>query len=142
ISLFSLQNHSILGRRLVYLPLAAVWIVVRLADWIVCDHVINEVFLARINQLMRFVGAEDECVSGHDFSHTILVTNAPLSRDDQIELPLRRMCVIWKSWISWGHSIPLQIKWMTPGQIKRGRTASECFRNSPKRRGIFPTGRL
>src|SRR5882757_1305891 len=82
IRFFSLYDNSIGRGGLIHLPFSTVGIVGRFADWIVRDHIINEVFLTGIDQLMRFVRPENKRNSGHDISCTILVTNAPLPRDD------------------------------------------------------------
>src|SRR4029079_18026341 len=82
IRFFSLYDNSIGRGRLIHLPFPAVRIVARFADWIVCDHIINEVFLAGIAKLMGFVRSENQCVSRHNFRCTILMTNAPLPGDD------------------------------------------------------------
>src|SRR5207248_11032298 len=91
---------------------------------------------------MRFIGLENKGVASHNFGRPLLVTNASFSRDNQIELPLRRMRVIRKSSFLGRHSIPFQIKWMTLGQIKRSRFASERFGNSFERHGIFSAWRF
>src|SRR5205814_10059502 len=120
----------------------AVGIVARFADWIIGDHVIDEVFLAGVAQLMRFVRPEDEGVARHELSSAAFVTDASFAGNDQIKLPLRRMRVIRKSWFPRRNSIPFQIKWMTLRQIERSRFAPECFRNSFERHGVFPARRL
>src|ERR1043166_9437378 len=91
---------------------------------------------------MRLVGTENERVSRPDFSRTILVTNASLSRNHQVKLPLCRMCVVRKICFPGWYSIPFQIKWMTLRQIERVRYASERFRNSFERHCVSSARRL
>src|SRR5439155_14509662 len=91
---------------------------------------------------MRFVRAEDERVVSADFRSAILVANSTLTRNNQIEFPLGRVRVVRKIWFPRRHAIPFQIKWMTLGQIERGRLASQRFRNSLEGDDIFSCRRL
>ena len=91
---------------------------------------------------MRFVGPEDKCIASHDLSCAIFVSNASLPRDDQVKLPLRRVCVVRKIWFSGRHPTPFHIKWMALGINRGTRFASECFRNSFERNGVFSAWRL
>src|SRR5206468_12862165 len=91
---------------------------------------------------MRFVRSENERIAGYDIRRTIFVAHVPLARNNQIKLPLRRVCMIRKIWFSGRNAVPFEIERMTLGQIEGGRLASECFRNSFERDGVFSARRL
>src|SRR6266478_1174168 len=110
--------------------------------WDYLNDVINEVFRAGVNKLMRFVRPEDECIAGYDLCLTILMTDISLARNDQVKLPLCRVRVVRKIWFARSHAIPFQIERMPLGQIERIRIASQRFRNSFEAHGVFSTWRL
>src|SRR5437867_11628177 len=91
---------------------------------------------------MRFVRPKDERIAGHYFGGSIFMTDTPLARNNQIQLPLRRVCVVRKIWFSGRRPIPFQIERMTLGQVERAWLAPERFGNSFERDGILSAGRL
>src|SRR5207248_2636596 len=62
---------------------------------IIGDHVINEILVASIAELVRFTGLKKEGVARPDFSHFILVAHTAASRDNKIKLRFSRVRVIW-----------------------------------------------
>ncbi len=130
-----------LRRRFIYLPLPAVGIIGRFADRVVCDHVVNEVFVARVNHLMRFVRSEDESIAGYDLNSTVFMANSPFARNNQIQFPLGRVRMIGEIGFSRRHATPFQIERMSFGQIERGRLAPKRFGNSLERDGVLSARR-
>src|SRR5437879_12150860 len=91
---------------------------------------------------MRFVRPKDERIASHYFGGSIFMTNTPLARNNQVKLPLRRVCVVRKIGFSGGQPIPFEIERMTLGQVARAWFAPQRFRTSLERAGILPTRRL
>ena len=91
---------------------------------------------------MRFVGTEDERVTGRNVGLAVLVANTAFSGNDQIQFPLSRVRVVREIAFSWWDPAPFQIERMALRQIERRRLAPQCFRNSFEKHGVFSAWRL
>src|SRR5207302_3776962 len=122
-------------------PFAAVGIITGItsrpaAARIIGDHVINEILVASIAELVRFTGLKKEGVARPDFSHSILVAHTAASRDNKIKLRFSRVRVIWAKRFPLRNPHQRKIKRMPLRQVERLRFASKSngniFCESPK----------
>src|SRR5437879_4412916 len=74
--------------------LAAIRIMTGIAARIIGDHIINEIFLARVAELMRLTRSKEKRVAGTDDCRSIFVANASLARHHEIKLRLARVRMI------------------------------------------------
>src|SRR5947199_10441857 len=82
-----------------YRPFAAVGVIAGIARCaaaagIICDHVINKVFITDIPKLMRLAWLKEKCVAWSNFGCPILVTDTATTGNDEVKLGFSRIRVI------------------------------------------------
>ena len=122
-------------------PFVAVGIIPGFVDGIVGDDVEDEVLRAVVDDLVGFVGFEDEGVAGLDARGAVLVADGAGAGDDMIEFPLRAMRVIRMSRFAWGNAGDLDVEGVALHQISRLRLAAESFGDLLAGAGVFAFGR-
>ena len=85
-SLGALYNNVI--RRSRDRPFLTVGVVARVADWIVRDDVVNEIFVAVVARLMRLAWSEEKGVAWADFARAAFVAHLSATRNNQIKFEL------------------------------------------------------
>src|SRR5262249_38084282 len=100
-----------------------------IAAWIVCDHVINKIFLARVRELMRFARAKEKRISGPDFGPAILIADFSFTGDDEIMLRLRRVRMIRAKRFAFWNADECEIERPSLRQIERLGIASKRHGN-------------
>ena len=83
--------------------------------------------LVRVDELMGFVGFEDEGIAGADGGCAILVADGPGSGDDVVEFPLAAVEMVWVGAFAGGNVDDFDVERMALHEVGGGRDASERF---------------
>jgi len=87
IRLAAFNYDAIRRRRFVHFPFPTVRIISRFTDRIIRDHIIREIVLAGVADLVRFIGPEDKRVAGDNVSFSTFITHTAFAADDEIKFP-------------------------------------------------------
>ena len=92
---------------------------------------------AVVDELMRFVGFEDEGVAGFDARHAVLVTNGAVAGNDVVELPLGAVRMIGVGRFTGRNAADFDIEGVALHQISGARIAAEGFGDFLAGAGVF-----
>src|SRR5207302_4191251 len=116
-------HHYFLQGVVYHRPFAAVGIIAGIpsrpaAARIIGDHVINEILVASVAELVRFTGLKQEGIARLDFSDCVLVAYAAAAGNDQVELGFSRMRVVWTKRLAFRNPHQREIKRMPLREIE------------------------
>ena len=92
---------------------------------IIRDHVVNEIIIAGIGELVRFARAEEKRVAQSDLGPTIFVTHLAAPGNNQIKFRLARVRMIRAKRFAFRNAYERKIERMPFAQIERLRIVAE-----------------
>src|SRR5207248_3166523 len=100
-------------------PFAAIGIITGITARIIGDNIISEILFTGVCQLMRLARSEEERVTRSHIRSPVFVSNASVTRDDEIQLRLRAVRVVGTIRLPFRNPHYREVEWMPLCQIER-----------------------